>query len=181
MPEGNGAPPTEWTGTEEEVWKLVLDNEGLLRRETRKFLPKSRLREFEDMYSDVVLARAHSIMRNYDRTKGARPATYLVKVCAWYAFEWVADRKYKRRPEKGAEQLDTARHLEDPVDETTKIWVSHILERLPTEYADVLRWLYIRGNTPREIAQHLGLPTRQVREMITAGLFLARMEAGEVE
>lgn len=179
------APPL----SEQDVWRLVLQNEGLLRRETRAHMaPHRRRAEFEDMYADVVLLRAHRIMRLFDPSRGVKPITYLVKNCKWYAMEWCLGRKYKKRVP--TESMDTrygdggADQSHPPCRESAAQQLSQetssLLARLPEELAEVLAWCCLKGYTPLEVSDHLGVPTRTVREMLGAARFLARFySAGE--
>jgi hypothetical protein len=165
--------------TEQEVWNLVVGHEAVIKREIKPYLPSHRrAREFDDMYADVVLLRAHRIMRNFDPARGVLPITFLVKNCKWYAFEWALNRKYKK-------QVSTV-----PIDASLPLGigaqnghahngVDHLLEGLPEECAWVMRCLYLRGNTHREIAEHAGWELREVKEVERVARFLIEFNHAE--
>lgn len=168
--------------TTDEVWGLVTANEALLRREVRRSLPAARAHEFDDLYSDVVYSRAHAIMKTYnpDNIPYAAPITHLCANVRWYAFKWVNYPKYK-------ESLfdSTARDSRDEwsVDNgytgvESSLTVDSILQRIPEDMADLLRWSLVRGNTPVEISAHLGIPVRDVKRLLQEAIELARDYAG---
>jgi DNA-directed RNA polymerase specialized sigma24 family protein len=186
--------------TQAEVWELVIANQRLLRREIRKFLPRERQGELDEMYSDVVLARAQRIMELYKpdhqaagTSKTARPLTYLIANCRWYAYKWVHGRNgswQEPSPVKRARSLS-------PIPETsgigdsdrealrafepsylqnydTPLRVQSILGQLPVEAADLLRWHVMSGFTFKEIGDHLGIGARRVSIDFTRAFALAR-------
>jgi RNA polymerase sigma factor (sigma-70 family) len=168
--------------TEAEIWRLVTDNEALLRREVRRHMaPHRRAAEFEDMYADVVLLRAHRIMRLFDPSRGVKPVTYLVKNLKWYAFEWCMGRKYKKRVP--TESIDTKYGLngsEPGADDrhAAAQEVRSTLARLPEDVRLVVEWFHVKGFTLDEVARHLGQRRAQVVETLNVGKFLVEFYHG---
>lgn len=161
--------------TQQEVWDLVAQNERLLRRESRRYLPASRYGELDELYSDVVIMRAHSIMATYRPEFGVLPITHLCANVRWYAYKWVHRRCYKYVPPP----VDTSRGKHDEgydSDHEIKARVSLILDSLPEDAANILKWHIIQECTFGEIAAHFDPPiTRaQVKSMYRDALELAR-------
>lgn len=159
--------------THEEVWQLVQSSESALRRECRRYLPSARMSELDEMYSDVVLSRAIAIMNTYDAAKGAGPRHHLISNVRWYAYKWV-NREAKIRRRHGADVDDHDPGYVDSQDNSLR--VETILNKVPDEYAQVLRWRYMNGYTPEEIAQHLDVSRDEVKRMCREGLRAARGE-----
>lgn len=72
-----------------QVWSLVIANESQLRNAVLRGLPRELAKYAEDVYSDVVLSRACSIMRTYKAAAGASPGAHLVINAKWYIYKWV--------------------------------------------------------------------------------------------
>jgi DNA-directed RNA polymerase specialized sigma24 family protein len=163
--------------TEAEVWSLVMDNEALLRREVRRYVPGHRRRDrdyFDDLYSTVVLTRAHAIMRTYRSEAGVLPITHLCANVRWYAYERVLGRKYKRVPEPvdmtdgqhDSATTDCAMH--------TNAQVKELLTQLPQAAADLLEWHLVKGYTFDEIAVYMNITRAQAKTQYQEALELAR-------
>lgn len=142
------------------VWRLVHENEAALRGSCMKMLPKNMRHELEELYSDVVLSRAVSIMRTYDHTKGASPISHLVIAVKWYAFKWVV--KKTKKAHAGETLLDSMSVDESPNRDRT-IEAYDLLDRLPRPQADLLRWRFVQGCDAEEIAEHLGITVREAK------------------
>lgn len=168
--------------TQAEVWELVVSNRPILRREIRRFLPRERADELDEMYSDVVLARAQRIMELYCPDKGAKPLTYLIANCRWYAYKWVHGRNgswEEPNPIKAAKSLQqtvaaTGVEPDYAVDYDTRLRVQSILEQLPQDAANLLRWHLMSGFTFQEIGEHLQMKAKKVALMYARAFALAR-------
>jgi hypothetical protein len=149
------------------------------------YLPRHRARELEDAYSDVVLLRCQSIMARYSPTyvspktgSTVLPITFLCKNVRWYAFEWVLDRKYKKKvptvsldvvasKTSSGDELEPGtvrRELSFTLDHSGTLQVDMILEKMSLEEQQLIRWSLLRGNDDAEIADHLGLRRSDVRK-----------------
>lgn len=190
--------------TEEEVWRLVTENLPLLRREVARRLPSDRRGELEELISDVVFARAHSIMATYDPTRGALPITHLCANVRWYAHKWVHDKRslqwkgslvdmsghgrtiYASRtydalasdPEQVRDGRLSAHGYDDHGSRIASVEVDSLLKRVPEHVAQLLRWSICDGYTTREIAEHLGVSLREVRRDLNDAMELAKDYAG---
>ena len=163
--------------TQQEVWELVLRYEGTLRQEIRRFLPRHRRDEIDEMYSDVVVARCHQIMARYDPVRfPVKPITHLVANCRWYAYKWASGRHYKGGRHGPSVSLQE-QHVGSYVGpHEVQARVGMILESLPEDAARLLEWSLMKGYTVGEIAEHLGCTTREARAACDEALALARSE-----
>jgi DNA-directed RNA polymerase specialized sigma24 family protein len=165
--------------TQEEVWRLVLDYEPVLRREIRRFLPFHRRDELDEMYSDVVVARAHAIMARYAPERfPVKPITHLIANCKWYAYKWASGKHYKGGRHGPAASLQESQVGSYEGDHEVTTRVGLILAALPEEAARLLEWSVMKGYTVGEIAEHLGVTTRETRLACDEALALARREMG---
>lgn len=163
--------------TEAEVWSLVLDNESLLRREVRRYVPAHRRRDrdyFDDLYSTVVLTRAHAIMRTYRSEAGVLPITHLCANVRWYAYERVLGRKYKKVPEPV--DMSSGGHDSSVSDDVMHngAQVKEFLAQLPEDAASLLEWHLVKGYTFEEIAVYMDLTRAQAKTRYQEALELAR-------
>lgn len=158
--------------TSEEVWALVVKNERVLKRELRRFLPRSRWDELDEMYSECVLLRAHAIMRTFDPSRGVQPVTHLAANSRWYAFKWASGKHYKKRPEPT--DIDNVPHASYVGTHEESTEVRSILSKLPDDAAQILEWCVLKGYTFREVAAHLEVSVDAVREQYHEAITLAR-------
>jgi|SRR6185437_2347086 len=163
--------------TQDEVWQLIAQNERLLKREIRRRLPAERRDELDEMYSDVVISRAHAIMETYDPSRNVLPITHLCANIRWYAHKWVHRRCYKYVPPP----VDLTEHDSGDDGATVKTAetiaeVSLVLDSLPKEAANILRWHLLQNCTLREIADHYDPPLTigQMKTRYQEALELAR-------
>lgn len=163
--------------SDEETWALVIRHERALRFLCRRFLPPERLEELDEMYSEVVVMRALSIMATWDERKGASKAGHLFANVKWYAFKWVDGRAYRKRVK--TEPLDRAEAAAYEVDHQTSLEVSSMLDALPREARDVLFWVAGKGYTFQEVADHLGVSKTKARDTYLAALSAVRELAQE--
>jgi DNA-directed RNA polymerase specialized sigma24 family protein len=154
--------------TDEEVWALVIKHERALRFLCRRFLPPERREDLDEMYSEVVVMRALSIMATWDESKGASKAGHLFGNVKWYAFKWVDGRAYRKRVKTTG--LEHAEGVAYEVDHQTAMEVSSMLEALPQEARDVLYWVAGKGYTFQEVADHLGVSKTKARDTYLAAL-----------
>lgn len=161
---------SESTVDSSEVWDLVLNNERLLRRECLRYLPRNRKDEADEMYSDVVIARAHSIMATFI-DGGVKPITHLCANVRWYAYKWSHGRCYKYVPPP----VDVTLHDSGYVNNHESVAeVKLILSSLPEEAADLLRWHVMMGLTFDEIARHVGETKAQVKTRFREAVQMAK-------
>lgn len=172
--------------TQQEVWNLVLLNERLLKQQVRMYLPRHRRAELDDAYSDVVLLRCQSIMARYSldyispkSNATVLPITFLCKNVRWYAFEWVLDRKYKKKVptvsldiaasrSSSGDELDagaTRSELTVPCAADQGLQVDMILCQLPELDQQLIRWSFLRGNDDAEVADHLGIRRGEAKRL----------------
>lgn len=114
-------------------------------------------------------------MRTYDpfREPPVAPITHLCANARWYAFKWVTARG------RWHELLDLTDRKNHSVatytqNHDSKLGVASVMKHLPEQVALILEWVHIKEYTPKEIADHLGRPLREVREEISFALELAR-------
>jgi len=160
----------------------------------RDYLPRHRLRELDDAYGDVVLARCQDIMRNYDPAhvssktgQPVLPISFLLRNVGWYALEWALDRKYKKKvptvpltvvSSPSIEGEDTIRdELTCTRDYQGHLRVSMVLERMPSSLADILRWTFLHGCDDSEIAKHLGIRRGEAKRLREEALAQAQRAA----
>lgn len=168
--------------TDEEVWNLVLDNDNQLRSLCRKAAKslttskESQLTVAEELYSDVVLARAIRIMRTYREDKPASPSTHLYGNVRWYLYKEVVIRNKRRA--NTASMGDHDYGDDSKVEPTTETGI--ILESLPggsdSTYAKILWWLNACGYTQAEVADHLDVSIAQVSKLHKEAIAYARGE-----
>jgi len=165
--------------TAEEVWAVVLELEPALRRALRRGTPRARWGSLDDMWSEVVLDRAHSILRLWDPAKGS-PAAYLLANVRWYAYKWLHRRNGHWQPVAGSTDvsLDDAAvraraEAPDPLADhvagvDARDGVEFLLGVLSDADAALVRWHVMEGYTFAEIAAHTGERPRATRERFAA-------------
>lgn len=167
--------------TQQEVWDLVAQNERLLKREIRRYLPKGRDREerLEEVYSECVLARAHAIMATYNGS--VLPITHLVASVRWYAYKLLGPKKYwhyKPVPDSASPEKLRALDRGARCASEAQAEAATMLEAMRSsgfgDEADVLRWVLMSGLTHAEIASHLGITRAAARQRYEQALRLAR-------
>lgn len=113
--------------------------------------------EADEIFSDIVVARALSIMRTYDPLKGNTPHGHLHVNVKWYAYKW-REKRNRRQP---VESLNPrAAYV---VDKDAELDAGTILARLDPVDADILRWIAMDGFTWREVSDHTGLSVPDVK------------------
>lgn len=135
------------------------------------------------MYSDVVYGRAHSIMSTYNPTfvPPVLPITHLCVNVRWYAHKWATSPKSHEFRDSLFDSTDRrnetlATHEDKSVEH--RLVVNSLMSRIPEDMAQLLQWSYANGFTPKEIAEHLKMPVKTVRERIEIAMMLARDYAG---
>lgn len=131
--------------TNEEVWQLLTDNEALVAREVRRFLPKHRRHEWADLWSEVVLDRLHSVMATFNENAGVKPITHLCCNLRWYAYKWA-----KRKRDSGGSLNE---NIASSVDNAATSAVYLLLNELRPEDAEILRYRYVEEFTLEELAE----------------------------
>jgi hypothetical protein len=167
--------------TDQEVWSLVLASEPLLRREICRYLPRHRRSELEEVYSECVFARAHSIMATYDPARGVLPVTHLVASVRWYAYKMWGPKKYwhyKKIPDVMDPEVMKLRERGVASRAEQEVEASTMLEAMCdagyADEADLIRWVLMSELTYGEIGAHLGLTRAQVKTRYNEALTIAR-------
>jgi RNA polymerase sigma factor (sigma-70 family) len=158
------------------VWDLVIQNERLIRREVRKFLPRDRAGEFDELYSDVVYGRCVDVMRTYREGRGAKPITHLCVNLRWYAYKWVNRRRSTEFRDSLFDHGDKRNHAIATFSEDASIGIEvhSVLATLPEDMANLLEWSIVKEYSVKEIADHLGVKQSQVREDLAHAMDLVR-------
>jgi DNA-directed RNA polymerase specialized sigma24 family protein len=163
--------------TQQEVWDLVLKMEHKLKRAIKRWLPRRRWDELDEMYSACVLARAHQVMSHYDPAKGASPEGHLLRSCVWHAYRWARGTAFKAVPEpmdpgKMPEGSHTGEH-------EACAQVSTLLCELYEDERRLVEWILLEGFTYEEVAAHTGDSKKRVRRAYQAALEVLRTIADE--
>lgn len=159
------------TMTDDEVWALVVQYTPGLRAACLKFLPKDRRNDLDTMFSDVVIDRALSIMATWRPEKGASKAGHLFANVRWYAFKWVDGSHYRKHVKTEVLRDDDAAYV---VDHDLLLQVYSVLDSLPQEVSNILKWVARDGYTFQEVAEHIGTSKTKARLMYLEALAAAR-------
>jgi hypothetical protein len=176
--------------TEQEVWQLILDEEPRMKRLCMKYARRDPrtggqreqiAARADELYSDVVLARAHSIMATYDPSKGAAPATHLYANVNWYLYKEEARTGKQRYATPSLdESIDAPERVDRPAMDDAAIDAERLLDRVddPDDerrlHSRVLWWTEAGGYTRQEIADHLELSASRVSAIYAEALRRAR-------
>jgi hypothetical protein len=162
--------------TEAEVWEMVAGSMALLQREVARMLPRARRAELPDMFSDVVAARAQSIMRTWKPEGGGAWLTHLVANCRWYAYKWVHGRNgHWNEPRKEEQIVDPYTLVSRSPTDSPDFGVDLLLGSLPESDARLLRWRLLQGFDFDEMAEALHITRARCRSMYYAAVARARI------